>query len=81
MVMISGPILLGLMAQRVKARTGARWWFLSLVLMGIANLLAGGGRARTSSHVLWCPGPFHPRDASATSNGELALLVSFPASL
>jgi hypothetical protein len=43
MVMFSGPVLIGLMAQRVKGRTGALWWFLSLVVMFIANLLAGGG--------------------------------------
>ncbi len=44
MVMVSGPILIGLMAQRVKGRTGALWWLLSLVVMLLANVLSGGGQ-------------------------------------
>jgi hypothetical protein len=43
MVMISGPILLGLMAQRMKGRTGAAWWLVSFVVMCMVNVLAGGG--------------------------------------
>jgi len=29
----SGPILIGLITQRIKARSGAAWWFLSLVAL------------------------------------------------
>jgi hypothetical protein len=43
MVMFSGPIALGLMAQRMKGRTGVWWWLLSLVAMCVVNVLAGGG--------------------------------------
>ena len=43
MVMIGGPLLIGLISQRVKGRTGAVWWLLSLILMMVVNLLAGGG--------------------------------------
>jgi hypothetical protein len=42
-VMFSGPIALGLMAQRMKGRTGVWWWLLSLVVMCVVNVLAGGG--------------------------------------
>ncbi len=34
-VMGSLPILIGLIAQRMKGRSGAAWWLLSLVLMSI----------------------------------------------
>ena len=47
-VMFSGPILIGLMAQRVKGRTGVAWWLLSLMVMVVVNVLAGG----SSSDVL-----------------------------
>jgi hypothetical protein len=48
-VMFSGPILIGLMALRVKGRTGVAWWLLSLIVMIVVNVLAGGG---SSSDVL-----------------------------
>jgi hypothetical protein len=46
---VSGPILIGLMAQRVKGRTGVAWWLLGLIVMVVVNVLAGGG---SSSEVL-----------------------------
>jgi hypothetical protein len=49
MVMVGGPLLIGLIAQRVKGRTGAVWWLFSSVIMMVVNVLAGGG---ASSEVL-----------------------------
>jgi hypothetical protein len=34
----AGPILLGIFAQKQKGRTGAGWWFLTLVVMIIFYL-------------------------------------------
>lgn len=43
MVMFSGPILIGLMAQRLKGRTGVWWTLLAVVVAFLVNVLAGGG--------------------------------------
>jgi hypothetical protein len=37
----SMPILIGFMAQRTRGRTGAAWWFLSLVVMTFFYFLIG----------------------------------------
>jgi hypothetical protein len=42
-VVFSGPILLGIMAQRTRGRTGAAWWLLSTIAVLVANLIGGGG--------------------------------------
>lgn len=43
MVMFSGPLIIGLLAQRLKGRTGAVWWILSTVVLMVVNVLSGGG--------------------------------------
>jgi hypothetical protein len=59
MVMFSGPIALGLMAQRMKGRTGVWWWLLSLVAMCVVNVLAGGEELRTFAFVASVIGLFN----------------------
>jgi hypothetical protein len=38
-ILLSIPVILGVIAQRIKGRTGAAWWFFTFVLMLVFYLI------------------------------------------